>query len=80
MCFVIYVFLLFISLTCYSQVIELKNSLSFLALGDSYTIGQGVEPESRWPNQLIDALDPDLYIVQFLGGKGRHYSVKMAIH
>jgi lysophospholipase L1-like esterase len=28
----------------------------FLALGDSYTIGEGVEAEGRWPNQLADAL------------------------
>ena len=26
--------------------------LSFLALGDSYTIGEGVAPEQRWPVQL----------------------------
>jgi len=25
---------------------------SFLALGDSYTIGEGVEASGRWPNQL----------------------------
>ncbi len=28
----------------------------FLALGDSYTIGEGVEPEGRWPVQLARAL------------------------
>lgn len=28
----------------------------FLALGDSYTIGEGVEPEGRWPDQLASAL------------------------
>jgi lysophospholipase L1-like esterase len=28
----------------------------FLALGDSYTIGEGVEPEGRWPDQLAAAL------------------------
>ena len=28
----------------------------FLALGDSYTIGEGVAAEGRWPNQLADAL------------------------
>ena len=27
-------------------------SLSFLALGDSYTIGEAVHPEERWPVQL----------------------------
>lgn len=25
----------------------------YVALGDSYTIGEGVEPEERWPNQLV---------------------------
>ena len=28
----------------------------FLALGDSYTIGEGVEEAGRWPNQLADTL------------------------
>ena len=27
---------------------------SFLALGDSYTIGEGVNVEDRWPNQFVD--------------------------
>lgn len=31
-------------------------SLRFLALGDSYTIGQGVSPQERWPVQLMDSL------------------------
>ncbi|MFK7808128.1 MAG: SGNH/GDSL hydrolase family protein [Saprospiraceae bacterium] len=36
---------------------------SYLALGDSYTIGQGVSPEERWPNQLQAALATDsIYI------------------
>lgn len=30
--------------------------LSFLALGDSYTIGEGVPAESAWPWQLVKAL------------------------
>lgn len=25
----------------------------YVALGDSYTIGEGVEPEERWPNRLL---------------------------
>ncbi|WP_028916646.1 GDSL-type esterase/lipase family protein [Pseudoxanthomonas sp. J35] len=29
---------------------------AFLALGDSYTIGEGVAPEGRWPVQLAAAL------------------------
>ena len=34
-------------------------SLSYLALGDSYTIGEGVEAASRWPMQLARALRED---------------------
>lgn len=30
--------------------------LSYLALGDSYTIGEGVEPDGRWPTQLASSL------------------------
>lgn len=43
-------------------------TLRYLALGDSYTIGEGVTPEGRWPLQLARALraedialaDPDI--------------------
>ena len=28
----------------------------FLALGDSYTIGEGVQDAERWPNHLVDLL------------------------
>ncbi|MBV6851405.1 SGNH/GDSL hydrolase family protein [Xanthomonas euvesicatoria] len=30
--------------------------LRYLALGDSYTIGEGVAPAQRWPSQLVDGL------------------------
>jgi lysophospholipase L1-like esterase len=30
--------------------------LTYLALGDSYTIGESVKPELRWPNQLVARL------------------------
>jgi lysophospholipase L1-like esterase len=33
-----------------------EKTLSYLALGDSYTIGEGVAPSDRWPMQLADAL------------------------
>ena len=33
-----------------------SGSLRFLALGDSYTIGEGVAPEARWPHQLAARL------------------------
>lgn len=32
------------------------SSLNYLALGDSYTIGEGVLPEQKWPEQLADSL------------------------
>ena len=35
---------------------ESSESIRYLALGDSYTIGQGVEEAFRWPNQLGDSL------------------------
>ena len=31
-----------------------KTKLNFLALGDSYTIGEGVHKSKRWPNQFIE--------------------------
>ena len=33
-----------------------KDTLSFLALGDSYTIGTAVETRFRWPLQFADSL------------------------
>lgn len=34
-------------------------SLTFLALGDSYTIGEGVAADERWPVQLVALLRQD---------------------
>ncbi|ATB59919.1 lysophospholipase [Xanthomonas citri pv. fuscans] len=34
----------------------LGTPLRYLALGDSYTIGEGVAPAQRWPSQLVDGL------------------------
>ncbi|WP_198664972.1 SGNH/GDSL hydrolase family protein [Lewinella sp. IMCC34191] len=36
--------------------VEADTTLSYLALGDSYTIGTSVAAEERWPNQLAQAL------------------------
>jgi len=35
------------------------HSLRFLALGDSYTIGESVDPQDRWPVQLARMLRAD---------------------
>ena len=38
---------------------ETRSPLTYLALGDSYTIGEGVAPRERWPMQLVAALRRD---------------------
>ena len=35
------------------------SSLRYLALGDSYTIGEDVSKGQRWPNQLADLLETE---------------------
>ena len=47
------VLLLVISFT---SMVAQPIPLTFLALGDSYTIGESVAEEERWPNQLAGAL------------------------
>ncbi|MEO6131950.1 MAG: GDSL-type esterase/lipase family protein [Saprospiraceae bacterium] len=39
-----------------AQTLQIQNPVRFLALGDSYTIGQSVTYNSRWPVQLGDSL------------------------
>ena len=34
-----------------------SSPLTYLALGDSYTIGESVTDRQRWPNQLVEALN-----------------------
>jgi lysophospholipase L1-like esterase len=48
---------LFIPFALFSQELSLQSPIRFLALGDSYTIGQGVTVDDRWPVQLIDSLE-----------------------
>lgn len=37
----------------------IREELSYLALGDSYTIGESVDPLMRWPVQLVERLRND---------------------
>jgi len=41
----------------YMNIPATSKPLSYLALGDSYTIGEGVEVSARWPNQLAMELN-----------------------
>ena len=52
-------FLLFIFSFPYmlwAQGLTIQSPLRYLALGDSYTIGQSVSQVARWPAQLADSL------------------------
>lgn len=42
--------------TAMAQQIQIEKKVKFLALGDSYTIGESVPVSQRWPVQLVDAL------------------------
>ena len=44
-------------------------TVKYLALGDSYTIGQGVEENERWPNQLSSRAT----VKRYRGTKNRNY-------
>lgn len=35
----------------------MRNQLNYIALGDSYTIGESVTPEERWPVLLVKSLN-----------------------
>jgi lysophospholipase L1-like esterase len=46
-----------------AQQIKIENPVHFLALGDSYTIGQSVGSGDRWPDQLANELTNRGYTV-----------------
>ena len=48
--------LFFLPLFGIGQTLEIKKPIRFLALGDSYTIGQSVSSTERWPAQFRDSL------------------------
>ncbi len=52
----IILFCLMLPTVLMAQSISLENPLRFLTLGDSYTIGQSVAVDERWPMQLKDSL------------------------
>lgn len=46
-----------------SQDARMQAPVQYLALGDSYTIGESVEPDGRWPMQLVAALRADGVVI-----------------
>ncbi|MGB7841546.1 MAG: SGNH/GDSL hydrolase family protein [Salinimicrobium sp.] len=60
---IVFIFFVFISCNDSSEKslpedneIPVEAPLTYLALGDSYTIGESVTEEARWPMQLVDSL------------------------
>ncbi len=58
--------LIFMPLTVTSQDLQITSPVRFLALGDSYTIGQSVPVAQRWPVQLLDSLEARGFVVDTL--------------
>lgn len=57
--------IIFIVLSCFSctsqktDMTSDNKAISYLALGDSYTIGEAVDRKERWPMQLVERLSND---------------------
>ena len=47
-----------------AQEFKIKEPVRFLALGDSYTIGESVSETARWPEQLMNSLEARGYEVE----------------
>lgn len=58
-----YRYLLFISLLMTLSTSMNAQEKKYLALGDSYTIGESVSEAERWPNQLRDSLNKKGYAI-----------------
>ena len=44
------------SMSTNSAAKDSPTTIRYVALGDSYTIGQSIDPASAWPNLLVDDL------------------------
>mgnify|MGYP000518937958 CR=1 FL=1 len=64
--YLIILLLIFFGTPTEAQELLVKSPLRFLALGDSYTIGQSVAVDERWPNQLAAALEDKGVMVEEL--------------
>lgn len=71
--YIVTTFLILVLAGCTKKVSEIQNPaddpneenvINYLALGDSYTIGEGVDESLRWPIQLGSRLDSLAYNVE----------------
>lgn len=46
-----------------AQKTHTSNEITYLALGDSYTIGESVAEDQRWPVQLVEVLNKKGYTI-----------------
>lgn len=53
---ILLILMVLLRINIHAQIIQFAQPVRFLALGDSYTIGQSVETIERWPVQLKDEL------------------------
>jgi len=69
----LFLFFFILSFCGFTQNQKIYKTTKFLALGDSYTIGESVSEVGRWPNQLMDSLrllgitGPDAKIIATTG-------------
>lgn len=53
---IIYMFFIMTGFSAAAQLIHVDQDVKMLALGDSYTIGESVEMNQRWPHQFMEKL------------------------
>jgi lysophospholipase L1-like esterase len=56
--------ILFLFLITFHFAMSQEKKINYLALGDSYTIGESVSEADRWPNQLAKALSEKGYTIE----------------
>ena len=61
------IYILLLPFMLNAQQLQINGPVRFLALGDSYTIGQSVTTNERWPVQLMDSLALRGLVIDTLG-------------
>lgn len=49
---------------------ESESKISFLALGDSYSVGEGLEGEQNWPKRLFDSIKKNKDTIKIIAETG----------